>query len=140
MFPARQVLSLEDIALANRGWNAYATETPEALVYFLQTEDFSRLPLLPKALQAHLTRFPSVQNGLNAMEQLLLAPAADHNLLLIELMEEYWQRTSLFGIGDAQIINYLQELEQAGLIQLQEKITVTALGFKILRAEADYGQ
>jgi hypothetical protein len=140
LFPARQVLSTSKIALGQRGWEAYADSTPEALMHFLQTADFSWLPLLQTALQAHLTRFPSVQNGLNAVEQILLELAAENCFSLVELMEKYWQRTSLFGIGDAQIINYLQELEQAGLIQQQEKITVTALGFKILRFEADYVQ
>jgi hypothetical protein len=140
LLPGRQVLLPEDLALGDRGWQAYAAATPEVLIHFLQTEDFSRLPLLPLALQAHLTRFPSVQNGLNAIEQILLELAAARSLSAVELMEQFWQRTSLFGIGDAQIVNYLQELEQAGLLFLNEKIAVTALGHKVLQAQADYVQ
>ncbi|PSR55146.1 hypothetical protein AHMF7605_17355 [Adhaeribacter arboris] len=140
LFPQRQVLTPADLALGDRGWKAYAAPTPEPLIYFLQKEDFTRLPLLPIALHAHLTRFPSVQNGLNAIEQLLLEIIATNQLTTTELFEKFWQRTSLFGLGDAQIVNYLVELEQAELIQIQETISITDLGNKTLRSECDYVQ
>ncbi|QNF33230.1 DUF1835 domain-containing protein [Adhaeribacter swui] len=140
LFPKRQVLLPDDLALGHRGWEAYAALTPEDLIKFLKNEDFSHLPLLPAALQAHITRFPSVQNGLNAIEQILLELAANHQLSPTGLMGKFWQQTSLFGIGDAQIVNYLRGFEQTGLLLLSDKIVITDLGSKILRDEADYVQ
>ncbi|QMU27236.1 DUF1835 domain-containing protein [Adhaeribacter radiodurans] len=140
LFPQRKILTPADLTLGDRGWKAYAAPTPEALIHFLEEEDFTNLPLLPIALRAHLTRFPSVQNGLNAIEQLLLEIIAELQPTTIELFQKFWQRTSLFGLGDAQIINYLQELEQANLIRMQDTISVTGLGRKTLRLECDYVQ
>lgn len=137
LFPQRQLLTAADLALGDRGWHAYAAPTPEGLVQFLR-EDFTRLPLLPPALAAHLTRFPSVQNGLNAIEQLLLTIIAESSPATLGLCERFWEETSLFGLGDAQIMNYLREMEQAGLVHVADHITLTALGRRVWQAEADY--
>ncbi|MDQ4140033.1 MAG: RNA polymerase subunit sigma, partial [Bacteroidota bacterium] len=140
LFRQRQVLTSGDLALGDRGWQAFASPTPENLINFLQEEDFTRLPLLPDALRAHLTRFPSVQNGLNAIEQLLLEIIAQHSPTTTQLFHLFWQRTTLFGLGDTQIINYLKELEQADLIKRKDQISITDLGNKALRYECDYVQ
>ncbi|MDQ3291407.1 MAG: DUF1835 domain-containing protein [Bacteroidota bacterium] len=140
LFPQRQVLTPADLALGDRGWQAYAAPTPESIINFLQEEDFTNLPLLPNALRAHLTRFPSIQNGLNAIEQLLLEIITERQPANIELFVEFWNRTSLFGLGDDQIENYLKELEQANLIIRHDQISITDLGKKALRFECDYVQ
>ena len=137
LFPQRQPLTAEDLALGNRGWRAYAAPTPVGIVAFLE-EGFTRLPLLKPALEAHLTRFPSVRNGLNAIEQLLLGIIGASSPATLVLCEQFWNQAGLFGLGDAQIINYLQEMEQAGLIQIADRIVLTSLGRQVWRAEADY--
>ena len=139
LFPQRQVLTPAEITLGDQGWQAYAAPTPEPVISFLQ-KDFTHLPLLKPALQAHLTRFPSVQNGLNAIEHILLEIISESNPSPLELFEKFWQRTSLFGIGDAQIVNYLKDLEQAGLIIVGDNTQITPLGIKVQHGEADYVQ
>lgn len=140
LFPQRQQLTPADLALGSQGWQAYAAPSPEGLVAFLRQQDFSRLPLLKPALEAHLQRFPSVQNGLNAIEQILLTIIAENSPATLVLFEKFWQETTLFGIGDAQIVDYLKKMEQAGLIQLPDHIIITPIGRKILLADADYVQ
>lgn len=139
LYPQRQWLTPADLSLGDQGWQAYAAPTPEPLLTYLQ-EDFTHLPLLLPALQAHLTRFPSVQNGLNAIEQILLEIISESNPSPLELFQKFWQRTTLFGIGDSQIVNYLKDLEQVGLIKVGDNTQITPLGMKVQQGAADYVQ
>src|ERR1051326_8719085 len=63
LFPTRKVVSAEQLNTAQAAWQAYGSPDPRDVVSFLRT-DTSALPLIGPALQRHMKRLPSVQNGL----------------------------------------------------------------------------
>ena len=71
----RVPVSQEIIALATRAWDAASSPDPLSLSAMLAS-DTSALPQLHRTLICHLSRFPSVKNGLGRVENLVLEIAA----------------------------------------------------------------
>lgn len=131
----RQELTLADLAFAKDCWQAYTANDPFILERFL-TQDFNSFPLLKTALLAHLERFPSVENGLNRIEQKILEIACQEKITREELFEEFWQTESIYGLGDWQILYYLDQLHPK-FIKVNKYIKLTKAGESLLKQEAD---
>ena len=63
-------ITKEQIREAVAGWNAYTVSNPIEIETWITTTNGS-LPFLKKAFETHLTYFPSSQNGLNEVENLI---------------------------------------------------------------------
>ena len=63
-------ITKEQICEAVAGWNAYTASNPIEIETWITTTNGS-LPFLKKAFETHLTYFPSSQNGLNEVENLI---------------------------------------------------------------------
>jgi hypothetical protein len=112
LFDKRTTVSDEQKLLAQKTWQAYCSATPEPLMTLLQ-QDTSALPFLQAALQKHLARFPSTQNGLGLIENRALELLRDGHRNFSELFPAFTKLEPLFGFGDAQLWNILMRLAQA---------------------------
>jgi len=111
LFEGREAVSPEKFQLARAAWKAYCALEPTAIETLL-AGDFSAWPLLKVGLQNHLRRFPSVRNGLNVVEQELLALLDESSLEFGQLFKRFnsGQVAYQFGTGDSQVAAYLEEM------------------------------
>lgn len=156
LFPGRTEVSLAELQLARAAWQAYCSPKPTAIEDLLKT-DTSALPFLEAALRAHLKRFPSVRNGLGAIEntglELVQSGASDFQVLF----SGFGDVEPIYGLGDAQFWLALKRMNGrqslltiAGLsgadqgnaltpdIARNARFKITGLGESVLRGEADF--
>jgi len=109
LFPSREKLTSRELKLGAAAWQAYCSAEPTEIEAFLE-KDTSLLPFLKTALQAHLRRFPSVQNGLNRLENsgLRLIHQGYHQFK--DLFPSFSSTEAVYGLGDSQFWNILQPL------------------------------
>ncbi|HEV8361715.1 MAG TPA: hypothetical protein VGR28_14795 [Candidatus Thermoplasmatota archaeon] len=114
LFAARAPIGEPLRALASRAWDAYASPDPTK-VEALLLGDFAAWPLLRPGLQAHLERFPSAHNGLNAIEGQLLRLLAFGPATFGQLFERLQASPAMraHGLGDTQVLHYLWTLVKA---------------------------
>jgi hypothetical protein len=111
-FEARVPLSDARLRLAHRAADAFASPDPRA-VEALLAEDFAPWPALHDGLLAHLRRFPSVTNGLDAVEEETLRILAQDGPLAFPDLFAALQRAPRFwplGMGDTQVMAHLREM------------------------------
>ncbi|RTE00179.1 DUF1835 domain-containing protein [Paenibacillus whitsoniae] len=128
--------------LACRAWSAYSAAEPLALAELL-AEDLSALPCLRQALQLHLGRFPSTQNGLSTLEQLTLGLIGDAEVSVLSLFRDVAAQALEYGLGDLQfwgMLNRFWKCEKplvsiAGTERLPSFGEALALGFEGSRAK-----
>ncbi len=118
LWPSRIKLQQNDLAFASEAWHTYVANNPMQLEDFLH-RDFGQLPLLKKALEAHLLRFPQAPDGLNLIENTLIeiVDSGKHSKAMI--YQEFWEREPIYGLTDLQLDHILSQL------QGKDKITAT---------------
>lgn len=145
-FDERRVASPELTALAATAWAAYSASDPRALIHLVEEGDFSAWPLLKRGLAAHLARFPSVANGLGAVEQSLLEGLRDGPTTFAAAFTRLgW---SPYGLGDFQfatLILNMPDLVHVGGEPDAERcatwaLTITPKGRNVLDARARYAR
>ncbi|MBD0384115.1 DUF1835 domain-containing protein [Paenibacillus sedimenti] len=99
----------EQLSLANRVWTAYSASEPLAMANILK-ENLSALSFLPKALQTNMERFPSVQNGLSGIQQLVLELIRHNDMTVLELFKQVSQISRGYGLGDLQFWGILDSV------------------------------
>ena len=146
----------EELEIGKKAWEAYTSPDPHKIVKFLQ-EDTSALPFVQEAFKFHLSRFPSIYNGLGKVEQTTLAhlhnsPAYAWDLFHQTGLQEIW-----YGMGDLQYWGILKRMCQAPypLIQIEgaslasfdnndisqfhnSRFSLTDIGRRILTGEGDW--
>ncbi|MFC3769218.1 sigma-70 family RNA polymerase sigma factor [Paenibacillus sp. GCM10012303] len=100
-----------ELELGSRAWQAFTSPDPRPLAALLQ-EDCSALPYLKEAFRFHLSRYPSVHNGLGIVEQLLLEQLAGGIDRPFELFSRVGAKVNWFGMGDIQFWSILRSLAQ----------------------------
>jgi len=91
----------DQLLLACKVWTAYSASEPHLMAALLE-EDLSALPFLKKALEANSERFPSMQNGLNTIQQLILELIGDGEVPVLSLFQKVNKTASHYGLGDLQ--------------------------------------
>jgi hypothetical protein len=138
LYPKKTIITGNHLQTAKRAWRAYSSHDPSHIEELLQT-DISALPFLRNALMAHLQRFPSKENGLNRIEKKLLetglesTPAWEKE----KVLEKFWQTEGIYGMGDVQVMGYMDDLSPA-LLTTQLFIETTAKGKDVLFDNAMY--
>lgn len=143
----------EELEIGKKAWEAYASPNPNRIVEFLQ-EDTSALPFVQEAFEFHLSRFPSLYNGLGKVEQTTLAllynspaPAYAWELFHQAGIQEHW-----YGMGDLQYWGILKKMCQGTypLIQMGDScnddiskfhnscFSLTDIGRRIFTGEGDW--
>ena len=157
LFPNRKVVGLAELKLADSSWRAYCSPDPTQIEQILEA-DTSALPFLRAGLGAHLKRFPSVRNGLGAIENLSLELTQSESADFTKLFSEFANSAPVYGFGDAQFGLALTRLISAKhpaltitgtkrtdsaqpprLDSLQTaSFEITELGLSTLRGEVDF--
>ena len=112
LFDRRHAVADGEFELATRAWAAYRANNPEQITRLIE-EDTSALPFLKNALRLHLTRFPSVNNGLNRIENKSLEMISNGNNGFKSLFPAFSNRNPVYGMGDSQFWWALKRLVKA---------------------------
>jgi len=100
----RTILTQDDIEYADYVWQLYCSDNP---MHLENLNDFKKYKFdhLSDAITNHLQRFPSIKNGLNAMENKILQSAALSKETINskkELIKTLLQNQTGLGFGDVQ--------------------------------------
>lgn len=123
LFEQRHEVTDAEFALAGRAWTAYCSNNPQAIARLVE-EDTAALPFLRDALRMHLTRFPSVKNGLNQIEENALRMISSGARGFKTLFPKFINASPAYGMGDAQLWWALKRLGKAR----HSLITIGGLG------------
>lgn len=132
----RVQLTSDDIATADYAWQIYCSDSPIRLENFaaLNTSQFNFLPL---ALETHLSRFPSIHNGLNAVENFVLGEATKRKLSSKEeLIAMSLQNQKAFGYGDTQYENVITTIRP--LFHTFNPVVLSKKGKEIIDGAANF--
>lgn len=97
------------LGIACQVWTAYSASEPHLMAALLE-QDLSPLPFLKKALEIHTARFPSIQNGLSAIQQLTLELLGGEEVSPSSLFQKLSEQASHYGLGDLQFFGLLNGL------------------------------
>lgn len=119
LYPERRPVSAEAVALSRLAWEAYTSPDPRSVEVLLQA-DTAPLPFLREAFAAHLSRFPSVKDGLGLIERAALQAVSAGIHHLTPLFAAATNPHPLLGIGDLAFWAYLHRMSigNAPLIRL----------------------
>jgi hypothetical protein len=159
LFPARERVTAELLALAGAAWAAFRAPDPSALEAVLERDDLTLLAYLSAALTRHLEQFPSIENGLSRTEAAILDAVGSQGARAVGdiFMGAQMSEESAF-MGDATFWTYLDRIVSAphpllrapagewrpprpGLSQADfaaQYLALTETGERVLRGEADH--
>ena len=111
LYENRKVLSQSDIEYADYVWQLYCSDNPIRLENLTDFKNY-QFDYLGEAVSAHLKRFPSIKNGLNAIENRVLEVAAvqkprSKKAFLGKVLENQ----GFYGFGDSQYERVITNLK-----------------------------
>ncbi|MFY9244069.1 MAG: DUF1835 domain-containing protein [Polaribacter sp.] len=113
-FKNRIALSQDDIEYADYIWQLYCSESPLRLETVHKFNPMSPFKHLHNALEAHLKRFPSIENGLDKVENIIIQTANKYDLNSKDaLVRKLLKEQGIYGFGDIQYFNYLERMQKA---------------------------
>ncbi len=157
LFPDRKPVEQATLESARSAWQSYCSSFPTDVEQASQA-DTPGLPFLSAALRAHLRRFPSIRNGLGAIENLSLELVRSGANDFMKLFSRFAEAEPSYGFGDAQFALVLTRLLSAkhpaltttgtnGNIQTpaptletlrSANFEITDFGLSTLRGEVDF--
>jgi len=133
LYPAfyanRTVLTHAQVAKGAQLWQLYCQPNPIAFVKACQGAG-KAFAYLPAAAGAHVQRFPSRLNGLNEIEQYIIAMVHEKPRTEKEIMRALLLRANNYGFGDLQYYNTLAGLQHL-LTQTNDKYALTDVGLVV---------
>jgi hypothetical protein len=130
-------LTQDDIEYADYIWQLYCSDSPLRLEAVYKFNPMSPFKYLATALEAHLTRFPSIENGLNSVENFILKTSNDyHPATNKELVEQLLKNQETFGFGDTQYYKKLEMLQSLFLTTKTAQLNIK--GKKVLKNQLNY--
>jgi len=139
-YQKRKTLSLDDIDYADYMWQLYCSDSPLRLEVVYKFNPSSPFIYLADAIKAHLQRFPSIENGLNVVENSILKTAHstafnDKNQLVSKLIKNQ----DIYGFGDVQYHHKIENLKK--LFTTFNPVKLSRMGKKVLENQTNfYGQ
>lgn len=132
-----QCLFLSDFELEDFHtlWQLYCSHDHNELWRFYQA-NLADVALygVAESIRAHLSRFPSLYNGLNSLEMQLLTAISQNKHSEEDLIKLQVKTQEQFGFGDLQYRAYLKKMK--GLYILEgSHVSISSTGEAILRAE-----
>jgi len=109
LFPARQPITERQLKLGKAAWQSYCSNDPTAIEALLN-EDTSAFPFVREAFEAHLRRFPAVENGLGRIENRALQFIDEGADSFSGLFQRFGEAEPVYGLGDAQFWLALKRL------------------------------
>ncbi|MEM9650297.1 MAG: DUF1835 domain-containing protein [Bacteroidota bacterium] len=136
LYENRTVLSQDDIEFADYVWQLYCSDNPIRLENLIAHNNF-QFEYLSEALRAHLKRFPTIKNGLNALEnQILQTALAEKPKSKKELMAKMLSNQGFYGFGDTQYERIIGSLKP--LFSSFNPIRLTKKGKEVLSNQTNY--
>lgn len=146
----KQTISKEQIKEGSSGWMAYTSENPHEIEKWIANSK-GYLPFLKQSLQSHLEYFPSIKNGLNAVESLVLSYINNGACSFGELFQYISQKRVNDGLSDLHFSAILNQLTLGEFPLLQcdlplpnykeqdphANIKLTSFGLNILKGKTD---
>jgi len=133
-------LKQDDIEYADYIWQLYCSNSPLRLETVYKFNPMSPFKHLVTAIEAHLQRFPSIENGLNKIENTILRTAENRlitseNQLISQLMNE----EEVYGFGEVQYEHHLKSLNK--LFTSFNPVKLSSKGRRVLENQINfYGQ
>jgi hypothetical protein len=119
LFDGREQLNEWEFELAAEAWQLYVNGDAAELEQWLNENSFwGGVPLLKPALQAHLKRLQTNENGLGYIEQKLLDIYNSGIKSRPAIHTAFWETESIYGMGDMEVNIYLDRLKEKQLIDL----------------------
>ncbi|MGY0408794.1 MAG: DUF1835 domain-containing protein [Polaribacter sp.] len=113
-YNSKITLTQDDIEYADYIWQLYCSNSPLRLETLLKNNPSSPFTYLTAALQTHLQRFPSIENGLNNVENLVLSEANNHKLLSKkQLIHQLIENQKTLGLGALQYNFTIDQLQKS---------------------------
>ncbi len=107
----KTILTKDDIEYAAYVWQLYCSNNPIRLEAIAKDNN-SKFTYLSSAIAAHLKRFPSLNNGLNTLENIILNTANTQKLEAKEqLVGKVLKNQENYGFGDTQIFKTISNLK-----------------------------
>ncbi|SFW46882.1 protein of unknown function [Sinomicrobium oceani] len=136
LYGSRVNLKQDDIEYADYIWQLYCSDTPLRLETFSKF-NASQFPYLTDAIALHLHRFPTVKNGLNQLENEVLALANSKRINSKEkLVEALIKKESDYGFGDLQYYRLIDTMKP--LFHSFHPVKLSATGKEVLDKVKNY--
>lgn len=130
-------LTQDDIEYADYIWQLYCADSPLRLETVYKFNPMSPFKYLANALEAHLKRFPSVNNGLNNIENTILSTASSNKLVSKkELIGQLLKDQETLGFGDLQYEHHTNKLQK--LFSSFNPVKLSAKGKKVLENQTNF--
>jgi hypothetical protein len=143
LFESRSAATPSMLKTAAAVWRAYTSSDPTTLNDWI-TRDTPEFPFLREGLTLHASRFPSLDNGLGAIEQRALGHIAAGFNDFATLFDRLNLEVPRFGFGDAEVFRHLRAMawRAVPLITLTGEppkalCTITPAGENVLRGTVD---
>jgi len=140
LYKNRVSLSQDDIEYADYIWQLYCSDSPLRLETVYKFNPMSPFKHLASAIEAHLKRFPSIENGLNFVENNILKTTNSHQFKSKqELITNLLREDDIYGFGDLQYENHLKNLHK--LFSSFNPVKISKKGKEVLEKQLNfYGQ
>lgn len=136
LYENRTLLTQDDIEYADYVWQLYCSDNPIRLENLTDFENY-QFKYLSDAINAHLKRFPSIKNGLNAVEHGILDTAVtERPKSKREFLGKILSAPNLYGYGDTQYDRLLTSLKP--LFSSFNPVRLTKAGKQVLNNETNY--
>lgn len=135
LFAQRKSVSGADANIASELWHKYASPDPVELNDTVN-HDFGSLLFLRNAIVAHLERFPSVQNGLNRIEQQILSYIDTGVRDLNKLKKLVIGADVTYGLQSVILEKILKRL--APLLNISETVSLNETGKRVFNEELNF--
>jgi len=136
LFEKRVSLSQNDIEYADYVWQLYCSDNPIRLENLIDFENYE-FHYLSDAIKAHLQRFPSIKNGLNAVENNILTLSVEEKpASKKELVGKVIKNQGVYGFGDTQYERMIGRLKP--LYTSFNPVKLSKKGKQILEEKANF--
>ncbi len=112
-YKKRITLTQDDIEYADYIWQLYCSDSPLRLETVYKFDPMSPFQYLASAIEAHILRFPSLENGLNKIETSILQTANENTFTSKDkLVGKLLKDGEVYGFGDLQYFNKINHLSK----------------------------
>lgn len=139
-FKNRIELTQDDIEYADYIWQLYCSDSPLRLETVYKFNPMSPFQYLVSAIEAHLQRFPSIENGLNGIENTILKISNNEKITSKkQLISILTKDKEVYGFGDIQYEHNIDTLDQ--LFSSFNPVKLSKKGKEVLENQVNfYGQ
>ncbi|MEX0290622.1 MAG: DUF1835 domain-containing protein [Flavobacteriaceae bacterium] len=136
LYENKKILSQSDIEYADYVWQLYCSDNPIRLENLTDFDNY-QFDYLGEAIQAHLKRFPSIKNGLNAIENRVLEVATEQKPKSKKaLLSNILQNQGFYGFGDSQYERVITNLKP--LFTSWNPVRLSKKGKEVLDQKTSY--